>query len=332
MTAGEQLEQLPAAPRVILEPDADQQRWLEVRHTGIGGSDAAAVCGLDRWRSPFAVWLDKVADDVVDDDELVAEAARWGTILEPVVRDEVADREGLTIVPTPGTLQHPDRSWQLVNLDGLVVDDTLADPFVAVYEGKTAGHWSAAAWADGAVPEGYTVQVLHALDVTGLDEAVVGVLIAGQRLEVRRIVRDDGAIEAMRAVEAAFWQDVIDRRPPQPGPADADLIGELYGVEVGKVATLDRAEVQPLLDEYRQAAAEAKAADDRKKAAANALKLAAGDAEVLEAADGGRLFTYKQHERRDLDVGLLRQVHGDLVAAFDRSVPQRRLYVPKQSN
>ena len=36
--------------------------WLEERRKGIGGSDAAAVAGLNPWRSAAAVYLDKVGE------------------------------------------------------------------------------------------------------------------------------------------------------------------------------------------------------------------------------------------------------------------------------
>ncbi len=33
--------------------------WLEHRKLGIGGSDASVVCGLNRYKSPMELWLDK---------------------------------------------------------------------------------------------------------------------------------------------------------------------------------------------------------------------------------------------------------------------------------
>ena len=33
--------------------------WLEYRKQGIGGSDASVVCGINRYKSPVELWLDK---------------------------------------------------------------------------------------------------------------------------------------------------------------------------------------------------------------------------------------------------------------------------------
>src|SRR5690606_37257359 len=37
-----------------------RDEWLELRRKGIGGSDAAAIVGLDRYRSAFDVYADKL--------------------------------------------------------------------------------------------------------------------------------------------------------------------------------------------------------------------------------------------------------------------------------
>ena len=33
--------------------------WLEYRKLGIGGSDASAVCGISRYKSPVELWMEK---------------------------------------------------------------------------------------------------------------------------------------------------------------------------------------------------------------------------------------------------------------------------------
>ena len=56
--------------------------WLENRRQGIGGSDASVVCGINRYKSPLELWMEKT-------DQLpqqgAGEAAYWGTQLEALV-------------------------------------------------------------------------------------------------------------------------------------------------------------------------------------------------------------------------------------------------------
>ena len=40
--------------------DMPREEWLLLRRKGIGGSDAAAIVGLNRWRSAFDVYAEKV--------------------------------------------------------------------------------------------------------------------------------------------------------------------------------------------------------------------------------------------------------------------------------
>lgn len=35
------------------------EEWLEYRKQGIGGSDASVVCGINRYKSPVELWMEK---------------------------------------------------------------------------------------------------------------------------------------------------------------------------------------------------------------------------------------------------------------------------------
>ena len=71
--------------------DMSREEWLEWRRRGIGGSDAAAVAGLNRWRSPMQVWLEKTGQIEGSGDN---EAMYWGRILEDIIADEFSRRTG----------------------------------------------------------------------------------------------------------------------------------------------------------------------------------------------------------------------------------------------
>ena len=46
--------------------EVPRELWLKARQEGIGGSDAAATMGLSPFKSPFALYVDKV-DEVPDE-------------------------------------------------------------------------------------------------------------------------------------------------------------------------------------------------------------------------------------------------------------------------
>ncbi|KUG04019.1 phage-related [hydrocarbon metagenome] len=197
--------------------------WLSMRKQGIGGSDAAAVCGLSRWKSPIQVWLEKTGQT---NPEHAGEAAYWGQVMEPILRKEFSIRTGLEVNPLKSMLQHRRFPFMLANLDGIVTDLTQGQ---GVFEAKTAGLFASKEW-DDKLPDEYAIQVQHYLAVTGLPFAYVAVLIGGNHFKWLYIERDPGAIDLIIQLEARFWRLVETRTPPpiDSSKASSELLNRLY--------------------------------------------------------------------------------------------------------
>jgi predicted phage-related endonuclease len=90
------------------EKDVARARWLEVRRSGLGGSDLAAICGASV-KKPIEVWEDKrgIAPPDVQSDE-----AYWGHVHEPGVARRWAADTGLVLLEVP-TMRRTDRPWHL---------------------------------------------------------------------------------------------------------------------------------------------------------------------------------------------------------------------------
>ncbi len=124
------------------------EQWLEWRRKGIGGSDASVVCGINKYRSPIELWLDKTGQAAFEE---AGEAAYWGTILEPVVREEFTKRTGIGVKPVKQLLQHEDYPFMLANLDGIC---ETPDHGTCIFEAKTASAFKACEW-DDKIPDEY---------------------------------------------------------------------------------------------------------------------------------------------------------------------------------
>lgn len=301
------------------------QEWLEARRDGIGGSDAATVCGLNPWQSAFGLWIDKTSPAPEADD--AGEAATWGTLLEPVVRDEVARREALSILECPFLLAHPERAWQQANIDGLIP----GPEGTGIYEGKTAHTFLAGDWDDDQIPARYIIQVQHYLSVTGWDWALVACLVGGQRLIIRRLERDDDLIGHLAAIEADFWDAVVSRTPPAPdgSKATTDVLTHLYDVEPGLIATVDETTVAEILTRRAEAETAEKAAKEAKDTASNELRMLLGDATEAHTADGRCLYTWRPQTTRRVNTKALSEEHPDLVELFTTETESRVLRVKK---
>ncbi len=99
---------------------ARQREW---RRSGIGGSDAAAVCGQHPTRTAFGVWEEKLFPQAED---TPTERMEWGNKLESLIVAETFDRvkgryPGAVLrVPRKNSRpitnsQHP---FMLANIDG----------------------------------------------------------------------------------------------------------------------------------------------------------------------------------------------------------------------
>ena len=210
------------ALRLVSTREMDRDQWLQVRRQGIGSSDAATAVGLNPYKSPLQLWMEKTGRDgnlpVVDPQD-DSSPMYWGTLLEPIVAAHYTRRTGHRVRRVNAVLQHPEHPWMLANLDREVV----GAPDVQILECKTAGIHGARLWREG-VPEYVQLQVMHQLAVTGKQAADVAVLLGGQELQVFHIPRDDTLIAQLIALEQQFWGYVErDEAPPADGSASADL-------------------------------------------------------------------------------------------------------------
>ncbi|CAK0539329.1 GP47 [Burkholderia pseudomallei] len=223
------------ALRLVETKDMPRADWLDVRKSGIGGSDAAAAVGLNPYQSALELWLMKTGRDTDlprPDPDDTTEPVYWGTLLEPIVAASYTKQTGHRVRRINAVLQHPTIPWMLANVDREVVGNR----DVQLLECKTAGEFGARLWRDG-VPDYVAIQVQHQLCVTGKQAADVAVLLCGQKLNVYRIERDDALIARLIELEAAFWRCVeTDTPPPADGSESADrALRHLYPGHGGTV-------------------------------------------------------------------------------------------------
>jgi putative phage-type endonuclease len=268
----------PSGAQVVLAPGAgpDDEAWHAARLQGLGGSDIAAVAGLDKHRSALEIWYTKTGQPVPRrEDPVLDEAALMGHLLEPVVAERFQAITELPFYPTPGTLQALDPEWALVNLDGV----TLEHGEYGVVELKTRSSYALQDWLDEP-PTGPYLQVQHSLLVTGWRFGYVACLIGGQRTIVHRVERDDELIAGLVQIGAEFWQQVQNRTAPPVDGSEAtrDLLHRLHPDGDAPAVVADATEVEQLLRQRAAAKTQAKAVEAELTAAENRLKAIAGDA------------------------------------------------------
>lgn len=68
-----------------------RDEWLQLRQKTIGGSDAAAIIGLNKWETPYSVWAEKTGRIAHTEDN---EAMRTGRDLEEYVAKRFEEATG----------------------------------------------------------------------------------------------------------------------------------------------------------------------------------------------------------------------------------------------
>ena len=313
-------------PCNVLVRDISQlsyQEWLEIRRSGIGGSDAAASLGLSSWKSPIELWEEKVLGKTQpknDNDSML-----WGRLLEPLIREEFSRRSGFAVQPLRSMLQHPVNKFMLANLDGLVLDPVRGP---GVLEIKTASAFRMSEWDDNRCPDVYQLQVQHYLEVTGLSYAVIVVLIGGNTLRWLTVEPDKEMTDNLVQLEKRFWQQVLTQTPPSVDGSTvcAELLARKYPASSNAAPLILPTEADGWIQDYLQAKEEEESASERKRLMENKLKEVMKEHEKA-ISPGGYQATWKTVQSSRIDSARLKKEQPAVLERYTTTVTSRRFSV-----
>ena len=231
-----------------------RREWLERRRHSIGGSDAAAIVGLNRWSTPYMVWADKTGKLLEKPDN---EAMRQGRDLEQYVAERFMEATGKRVRQEHAILYNPLYPFAHADIDRWVIGEN------AGLECKTTSVLNLRQFKNGDYPAHYYVQCIHYMAVTGAERWYVGVLIFQQGFYVFEIERDETEIQTLMEQEAAFWNLVkADTPPPVDGaPMTTETLTGLYSE--GKKDICELFGRGALLREYQKLKGERKVLERR---------------------------------------------------------------------
>ncbi|MEV8635194.1 lambda-exonuclease family protein [Streptosporangium sp. NPDC051023] len=325
--------------RLLAPAGLSREEWLEVRRTGVGGSDVAAILGMDAHRGPLHVYLSKRGELAERRDPRLDRAARRGHKLEGLVAELFEEESGHGVLQSPGTLQHTDRPWMLANCDRLVVESatlaTWSEPHpdiplgpgypdaTAVLECKSRTWRSARRedWHGEEPPDGPALQAYWYLAVTGYPRAYVAGLIDDD-LAWFRLERDEELIGHLVQLVTEFWErHVLAGVEPDPGDLEAtdELLGHLWDVRPESVkffAGAEVAEIEALVTERDAIVAQRKELKRDLGRIENRLKAKLGPNEIAEVALAPGRELYSWHRNGVFASKRFREAEPDLAAEY----------------
>jgi len=265
------------------------------RRSYIGGPDAATICALNPWQTPYELWARKTGR--VGDVEM-NERMELGLLMEEPILKHYEKREGVHL-DYPGTVKDKDG----VTYFGGSPDAEVRGQQKGV-EAKLVGVNMASKFSDDEVPENYYAQVSWYMGVTGYNVWDLCALI-GTDFKVFHLERDDEVIGMMRERCHKFWKDhVLADVPPEVSAGDSDTLKQMFPQNKGNFLMADESDLvnAELLRGVRKGEAALK---EQKAVLENMFKERIGDADGMDLGEEGRLTWKKSKDGTRLDAKAL---------------------------
>jgi putative phage-type endonuclease len=319
-----QLDGLDATPTQNMK----EEKWLELRRSGIGGSDIGAIMGLSPWKSAFEVWCDKkgITPAIPTNDDI-----EFGNRMEPVLRSWAADhlhamdryREA-QVFASPYLYRNPTSPHHLANVDGVIIVANTAAGAEEGLEIKTASVYQTAKWADGEVPDHYYAQDQWYLHVTGLLTWWMAPLV-GKRFSMVEVPRNQQFIDLAVAQADAFWKQVTENTMPAPAgtEGDFDILLSMFPNATEQVLEDDGLE-EPL-QRYKDLGAEIKEREDEKDEIKARLEQRMGEAKMILA--GSLKASWSRFDVDRVDTAKLKADHPEVYEAVKKTMRTGRMTV-----
>ncbi|AIV35550.1 YqaJ viral recombinase family protein [Streptomyces sp. CCM_MD2014] len=332
-------------PSGDLNSSAYRTEWEAVRRLGIGGSDVAAIVGLDKYRGQRHVFEEKHGREVVRDNE----AMEIGREIEDFIARLFSKRTGVPIATPPGTIGHVDHPWALVNIDRDTLDPDTGE-VVGPLECKNRSEYQLEEWeSEDGPPDAPALQCHWGMAVGGYQRGYVAALVGGNKLRWHVVERDQEMVEHLLDYCGTWYQrHVVEGFPP---PVDGlettkDLLGRLWEVKPEAIAEVDLRKAKDLRSRKASLDAQIKDLAYQKTTVENEMRDLAGNADIVRVG-AATAWTWKANGNfSETD---FRAQYPDLAAKYTTTVEVldlarlkkeqeaaysacrgRRLYVPKK--
>lgn len=266
----------------------DREKWLALRNKYIGGADAASVCGLNEYQSPYALWAEKTGKVPPFEGNL---RTRIGTELEPIIAKLFEEETGKKVQNCNFSLINSEYPWAIADIDRMVIGED------AILEIKSTSALNLKHYRDGDYPARFYVQCQHYLAVTGKQTAYLAVLIGNGDFRWFTIERNDDEIAALMETEKQFHEWMVTGEEPPANPVDAESIELVHPVSNG--TSIELFGQQNIMRNYLELKARISELEKEADGIAAVLKQDMGDAE--KGTDGEYVCTWANRTRTTFD-------------------------------
>lgn len=273
---------------------ANHEEWLELRSHYIGGSDAAAVVGLNAYSSRYSLWAEKTGRVPGFAGNLATET---GAYLEEFIAQKFAQITGKKVRKCNQSFLNSEFPFAIANIDREIIGED------AGLECKSTSVLNTRKFKNGEFPANYYCQCVHYLGVTEKKRWYIAVLIGNSDFKIYQMTRvaddrcpewcessvyiEDAEIAALMTAEAEFWELVKTDTPPAVDgtQATSEALNGIYSENDESVADLTAFSAS--LRQYMELKQQIKELEAIMEEAANKIK------EFMGSSGGGECDGFK---------------------------------------
>jgi len=301
----------------------NKQEWLRERKTYIGGSDVASLCGLSKYKSAMAIYLEKTSAEVEENE--INKAMEWGTLLEDTIANAYSIRTGFSIEVEANVIRHPEHSFIAANID------RWADGKKHILECKTAGFMMSKDWGEeytDQIPESYLCQVAYYAAICDVEKVDIAVLIGGQDFRIYTYNRNREFESKLIKVAVNFWHNHVLKGIP-PEAISTDDVLALYSKAKSIEVKADNG-VASVIETLKYLKDKEKNLNDTIKKLQFEVQDYMKDADILVDNSGHCLATWKNTSPRiTLDTKKLQEEHKDIYQQYVKEKEGSRMFLIK---
>ena len=283
---------------------------IKARLTRIGGSDAAAVCGKDPYKTAYEIAL-RIRGEIEPEDLEGKDIIEFGNEMEGVLA-RFYERKHKVKLHTPETVVHPKHPFIAVNIDRMV--EGRSDLGL---EMKNTGQYVVDRWGSPGtdeVPDRVILQCTHAMMILpDIQQFQVLRCFGGNQYQEYVVPRNQGLVDALLQIELAFYENIQAGRIPEPDwfhRTTSDALSRAFKKVEGTIEA--RPDLVHWTLSYEEASAEAKRTAALKEALKNHIDFLMGNIEVALLPDG-RKWVRKEIKKVEYSVAASSYIQNKLM-------------------
>lgn len=298
------------------------------RTGSIGGSDAGAICGVNKYKSCFEVWLEKMGET----QEISPTCAMMlGSFFEPMIADTLSESINKNVIQQFNIkATSKDNDWMSCRVDGLIEGEK------GIVECKTTFSMFSDL-ARGIVPDSYLLQCQHNMEVHQADYCYLAYYVIDPKKSPQfnfiKIERDQDMISKLIKIEKGFWFDHVLEKVPPSIDYNSDTTAELLKKLHPTATVLEKKDVSSIdhvIESFNEINANIKELEVKKEAFSNEIKHTLGD--YLGGISSKFEVVWKPQESSRLDTSSLKVQMPDIYEKFAKKSSTRVLRIKEICN